>query len=81
VAVEGGLDDGGLHALLDAYGAPDGARFAARVAATRAMVLLVNDLWDRLRGGAGAGLAPARAMMDSVTFARQVRLASGEETP
>lgn len=81
VAVEGGLGEAALDRLLAAYGAPDPAPFGARVRACRAMVMLVNGAWDRRHGGAGAALGAARAMMDSATFARQVRVATGEESP
>ncbi|MBM3583107.1 MAG: hypothetical protein FJX36_01420 [Alphaproteobacteria bacterium] len=79
VAVEGDLDEPGLDRLLAGYGVSGDGHFAARVRATRAMVLLVNGLWDRRHGGTGAQVAAARAAMDSEAFSGQVRAATAED--
>ena len=75
-AVEGGLDEARLDRLLEAYGADQA--FAARVRASRAMVLLVNGLWCRLEGRGAAAverIARFRAMVDSDAIRRQSRAA------
>jgi thiamine kinase-like enzyme len=81
LAVEGELDEAGLDRLLEAHGAD--RAFAARVRASRAMVLLVNGLWCRLKGedAAEERIARFRAMVDSDAFRRQSRVAISGGAP
>lgn len=78
-AVEGGLDEAGLDRLLEAYGAD--RAFGSRVRASRAMVLVVNGLWCRLKGQDSAErIARFRATVDSDAVRRQSRAASAGGT-